>query len=191
MKKWKLYGTFLMITTCLSACFNTRKPDLPNSTTSWISPNEPMILLSNFQKATAELNLNNYQRCFSPSLQFIADRNATGNNTGVFQSWTIIEELEYIKNLNKKTIQTSANSLKFSGGITNFLTADSLEYTADYELELFHQDSTFNRFNFKGKAILALRRNSSNEWAISRWQDNRRSNAEPCWTDVKLHFIAP
>jgi hypothetical protein len=174
----------------LTSCFNTREPALPSSTTSWISPNEPLILIENFQKATAELNLNNYERCLNRYFIFSADPNVKGNNTGVFQRWTLLEELEYMKNISKKTLQVSANRLQFSNVVTNFITADSVEYNASYELQLYHQDSTFANYTFKGRCILALKRNSSNEWAISRWQDNKNTTS-PAWTELKQHFIAP
>ncbi|SFC38321.1 hypothetical protein SAMN05421780_10551 [Flexibacter flexilis DSM 6793] len=184
-------GIYISILCGLAACFNTREPAQPSSATSWISPTEQSILLDNFKKSVLELNLNNYERCLNKYLIFSPDRNLSGNNTGVFQTWTTVEELEYLKNLKARTVQTGANAFTFSNEQTNFLTADSLEYTANYNLFVYHQDSSYTATHFVGKCILSMHRNSSSEWAISRWQDNRTDAQTPCWTDLKQHFISP
>ncbi len=176
----------------LSSCFALREPAVPTATTSWISPTEPDVLLDNFRQAITTLNLVNYERCFrNPGFRYVPDPSVSGQNVGIFQRWTIQEELEYLKNLRNNGTTLSNNRLELSNPRQIFLNADSLEYTATYSLQMYHADTSFNKFQFQGNVLLTLVRNRSNEWAIRNWQDTKGSSNPFCWTDLKQHFVSP
>lgn len=187
-------ATLLMLVAVvvLPGCFTLREPAQPTASTGWTSPTEPDVLLENFRQAVRELNLVNYERCLKPmgTFRFVADPTTSGQNVGIFQRWTLQEELEYIKNLRNKSTNTAANNLTLQGGRRNFLNADSLEITSNYSLSIFHTDTSYNRFQFEGTLIMTLVRGRNNEWAIRNWQDNR-SGSLPCWTDLKQVFVIP
>jgi hypothetical protein len=176
---------------CLCACFQLREPAAPTALTSWTSPSEPDILLDNYKQAITTLNLVNYERCFKKDgFKFTPDPTVSGQNVGIFQRWTIQEELEYLKNLRNNGSNTGNNRLDFSNTKRIFLSVDSLEFNATYNLQLYHSDTSFNNYQFQGNLILTMVRNRSNEWAIRTWQDNKNGNGL-CWTDLKQYFVSP
>lgn len=174
----------------LSGCFAVREPAAPNTSGEWNPPSEPQILIENLRKAFNGLNLINYERCFAKTgFSFVAEPTVAGNSIGVFARWTLVEELEYVKNLRNRSNLSIANDLTLSNVRTNFLTGDSIEYNATYSIRLNHLDSTFGKYNFAGNLIFTMRRNDNNEWIIRRWQDNQTSG--PCWSEIKQRFIVP
>lgn len=175
----------------LTGCFTLREPDLPTATTSWNTPTEPDVLLDNFRLAITELNVVNYERCLKPELfRFTADPTISGQSVGIFQRWTIQEELEYVKNINAKRAAVGNNRLQFVGARRNFLTADSLEITSGYQLSVYHTDTSFSQFQYEGNMIMTLVRGRNNEWSIRSWQDTKTGTL-PCWTELKAYFVVP
>jgi hypothetical protein len=175
----------------LSACFNERSPKLPEENTSWITPTEPNILLENFRKAVVNLDFNNYQRCLAIDIfSFRADQTIMANNLGLFSNWNWDSETQYINNLNRAALPANANnSLIFSNSRIINVNPDSLEYTADYALGLYHQDTTFKSVNFSGLLSFTMKRNRQNEWQIVTWQDNK-TKSTACWTELRQYFFA-
>ena len=193
--KWfkviQFWGLCLVMSGLLNGCFTLREPDLPTATTSWNTPTEPDVLLDNFRLAITELNVVNYERCLKPELfRFTADPTISGQSVGIFQRWTIQEELEYVKNINAKRATVGNNRLQFNGARRNFLTADSLEITSGYQLSVYHTDTSFSQFQFEGNMIMTLVRGRNNEWSIRSWQDTK-TGMLPCWTELKAYFVVP
>lgn len=188
----------MAITFCLTmallagGCFNVREPEAAAPSTlnsDWNSPVQPDILIQNFIDAVTTLNTGNYERCFNRDLfTFTADPAIAQNNQGLFAQWDFIEEIEYLKNLQEQSVQTDNNTLVFSQIQRNFINPDSVEYQANYNLEIFHQNATFNFFTFEGNILFIMRRNDNNEWEITRWRDNK-TGTNPCWTELKEHFF--
>jgi hypothetical protein len=172
----------------IAACFRVRQPEPPITQSDWNTPIEPAILIENFRKSVVTLNLNNYERCFASGVfRFLPDPTVARNNTGLFSRWTLQEELEYMKNIQAVSLQVNGNQFQLSNIRNNFITIDSVEYIADYNLTVFHQDTSYKNFSFNGNMIVYLRRNLFNEWEIAQWQD--QSNSEkPCWTELKEKF---
>ena len=183
----------LLLLLLATACFELRTPELPAPTEGrWTPPTSPDILLENFRQATATLNLTNYERCFdAATFQFMPDPTVLGNNVGIFRTWSLIDEIEYLKNVREAsaTNATTRNLLTLERlGADTYLTPDSLLYVARYTLRIDHQDEEqLPYFTFEGNMQLTLRFRN-NEWAISQWQDNQ-STTVPCWTKLKEHFI--
>lgn len=176
----------------LVSCFNERSPKKPEENTGWISPTEPSILIENLQRAVATLNLNNYRRCLLPEqFRFRADPNLAANNLGLFASWSWDNENQFFNNLTLFSQPVNpGNSLAFSNVRIVNANPDSLEYTADYNLSIYHQDTRFQAVTFAGLASFQMKRNRQNEWQIVSWQDNK-TRENPCWTELRQHFFAP
>jgi hypothetical protein len=174
----------------LCACFTAREPLAPGGNTTWITPTEPDILMNNFSKAVIGFDIINYTRCMKTAhFNFEADPTIKANNIGLFGSWTWDQEWQYINNLVNRRANSGSNNLNFiAPRIINF-SADSLEYTAPYELLLFHSDTSFAHNFFKGQISLIIVRNRNNEWEISSWTDLKNSESK-CWTELKQHFFS-
>jgi len=187
---------FFLLLICLfmvlTGCFNEREPKKPDENTSWITPTEPNILLDNLRKAVSTLDLNNYKRCFeSEKFRFTADQTIAANNLGLFSNWTWDTENQYFNNLKVSASPLNANNNLnlINSRIINF-SPDSLEFTSDYSLSLYHQDTSFASVNFSGLLSFQMKRNRQNEWQIVVWQDNK-TKPTPCWTELRQHFFAP
>lgn len=175
-----------------AACFNVREPAAPQSSGGdWTPPTEPDILMQNFSRAVATVNITNYERCFNgPNYSFVPDPTVAVSSQAIFSRWTIVEEVEYLKNVSLATNGSARNTLQFLSPQKQFITVDSLEYQSNYELMLYTADENFATNRIRGRAIFFLKRKPNTEWVISRWQDSR-TGTEPCFSDVKRHFIAP
>ena len=174
----------------LSACFRTRDPEPPLSASDFSPPNQPEILLSNFTAAVTHLNVANYERCFVRSgFIFNPDPRVARNNQGIFTNWTLQpSELDVIRNLDRVKDGISQNKLAFANPRTNNINADSVEYTADYRLQIQHLDTTYRRYIFTGNLVFSMTRDSENEWRIGRWRD-AANDSSASWTELKQHFV--
>lgn len=183
---------YLMIMSVITSCFNERSPKKPEENTDWLSPTEPSILIENLQKAISTLNLNNYRRCIaSENFRFKADPTLTANNLGLFNAWTWDNETQYFNNLTQASKPINANnSLQLINTRIINISSDSLELTADYNLSIYHQDTSFQSVTFAGLLSFQMKRNRQNEWQIASWQDNK-TKSTPCWTELRQHFFAP
>lgn len=174
-----------------SGCFTERSPKNPDENTSWVSPTEPTILLENLKKAFSSLDINNYRRCFLVErFNFQADPNILTNNIGLFSNWMWDNEYQYFINLTRAAtpINNSNQLLFINSRIINHST-DSLEFTADYESSIYHQDTSFKAVSFAGLVSFQMKRNRQNEWQIVRWQDNK-TKSNPCFSELRQHFFA-
>jgi hypothetical protein len=183
---------FCGILILLMGCFNERVPGKPEENTGWISPTEPNVLLDNLKKAVSSLDLNNYKRCFKEeNFVFKADPNIAANNLGFFSNWTWETENQYFNNLRQASLPPSGNNaLNFTNTRLINFNPDSLEFTADYSLSIYHQDKKFEPVNFVGLLSFQMKRNRQNEWQIIVWQDNK-TKTTACWTELRQHFLAP
>jgi len=176
----------------LSACFSERSPKKPDENTNWISPTEPNILLDNLKKAVSSLDFNNYRRCLAvEKFSFKADQTIAANNLGLFSNWVWDTETQFFNNLRQASTPINGNNnLNLSNNRFINFNPDSLEFTADYSLSIYHQDTSFKSVNFSGLLSFQMKRNRQNEWQIITWQDNKNKSSA-CWTELRQHFFAP
>jgi hypothetical protein len=187
---FRIHILFLIL--LLSACFNERSPKKPDENTNWISPTEPNILLENLKKAVSTLDFNNYRRCLAvEKFSFKADQTIAANNLGLFSNWVWDTETQFFNNLRQASTPINGNNnLNFSNNRFINFNPDSLEFTADYSLSIYHQDTSFKAVNFSGLLSFQMKRNRQNEWQIISWQDNK-NKPNACWTELRQHFFAP
>jgi hypothetical protein len=179
----------ILVATLLAGCFTKRDPEPPLSASEFAPPNQPEIVLTNLTAAVTKLNVANFERCFvTNNYLFYPDPGVAANNIGLFSNWALQpSELDVIRNLDRAKDGTSLNKLVFSNARTNNINADSVEYTADYRLQMQHKDTTFQQYVFTGNLIFSMHRNADNEYRIARWRDTK-TNPGPCWTELKQHF---
>jgi hypothetical protein len=148
--------------------------------------------MDNFKKAISRLDINNYKRCLaSDQFSFRADPSIMANNLGLFSKWNWDNENQFFNNLIVAAQPINANNNLALNNIRIInLNLDSLEYTADYALSIYHQDTSFKAVSFAGLLSFQMKRNRQNEWQIVSWQDNK-TKPGPCWTELKQHFFAP
>lgn len=183
-------STAFIIAVALTSCFSERSPKQPDENSGWISPTEPSILLENLKKAVTTLDQNNYRRCIATEkFRFSADPTILANNLGLFSLWDWDNEIQYTNNLNVAAAPYSKNnSLSFLNPRTQNYSIDSLEFTANYALALYHQDTSLPSVNFTGVMVLKMKRNRQNEWQISKWEDVKTPD-QTCWTELRQHFF--
>jgi hypothetical protein len=176
-----------------SSCFNVREPAQPTSSSSYISPTEPSVLLQNLKEAYLTLNADNFIRCFNEDKFKFLPEPTVPSAFSTFSNWTLRkEERDVIINIRNRTTSSALNRLDFTDVQQNYLTPDSLEYNALYQLQLYNSDTIINSSNLIGRIRLIMVRNkASNEWRINTWQDNRTDSQFPCWTQLKQRFVAP
>lgn len=189
-QRFKLFIFLLLVALGTSSCFSERSPKPPDENSGWVSPTEPSILLENLKKAVTSLDQNNYRRCIaSEKFRFKADPTILANNLGLFSIWNWDNEVQYINNLNVAATPASKNnSLTFQNTRTQNYSIDSVEFTANYSLALYHQDTSFSQVNFAGVMVLKMKRNRQNEWQISTWEDVK-TDPQACWTELRQHFF--
>lgn len=185
---WSGFALLLLILPMV-ACFDVRSPEKPDDATGWISPTEVIILTDNLSKSLSTLNLNNYRRCLNADkFVFLADPDIATTNQGMFAGWNWDKENQFFNNLLLASRPVSAsNSFLLSNVRSNNIGVDSVEFTADYQMAVYHQDTAFKPVNFSGLLTFQLKRNSQNEWQIVQWRDNKINN-NSCLSDLKQHF---
>ena len=183
---------FFWMLLLLASCFSERSPEKPADNTGWLSPTEVNILTDNLSRSIATLNLNNYRRCLAADkFLFFADPTIAANNQGLFSAWNWDKENQFFNNLLVAAQPlSSGNSFVLSNIRNNNFGADSLELAADYQMAVYHQDTSYRAVNFRGLLTLQLKRNAQNEWQIMQWRDNKSETA-PCLSELKQHFFAP
>lgn len=185
-----LHSFFCLLLLLMASCFEVRSPEKPADATGWISPTEIPILTENLSKSLVTLNLNNYRRCLqADNFVFFADPDIAAINQGMFSGWTWDKENQFFNNLMlaSRPVSTS-NSFLLSNLRSNNIGVDSVELAADYQLAIFHQDTSFKPVNFRGLLTFQLKRNAQNEWQIVQWRDNK-VNGNTCLSELKQHFF--
>ncbi len=184
MKKTFFY---CLILSHLSACFQTRNVEPPDSLGSdWVSPTNYEQLLQNFKKAVQNGNEQNYIRCLSSAnYHFSPTAAAYNGNESVWQNWLTENEKVYLLNI-RSAVASIGNGLEMSVVDVQTSSPDSVKYIADYTLTLPFKDSTVCKV-YKGQMILTLKLNASNEWEMQRWTDVE-THRDSAWSNLKLRF---
>jgi len=183
-----VYCAFLAV--LLQGCFTTRTPEPPlqnNANSDWIAPTDYNILLLNFKNSITHLNTQNYLRCIGDTFTYVPAQIRDNSGYLIFQKWSKNDEKTYFDNLAAKAVTLSANQLQLKNTDQQFIGSDTVKYSADYQLEIQHNDSTFTQ-TMKGQLNLTLHRNSEGLWRIIKWQDAEKSK-DSSWTLLKMRFI--
>lgn len=174
----------------LQGCFATRTPEPPlqnNTYSDWVAPTDYNILLLNFKNSITQMNTQNYLRCIGDTFQYSPTQVRDNSAYLIFQKWTKNDEKTYFENLTAKSQNLSTNFFQLKNTDQQFIGSDTVKYTADYHLELHHNDSAFTK-TIKGQLNFTLHKNSEGLWRIIKWQDTEKAK-DSSWTSLKMRFI--
>lgn len=184
------YLYYAVLAVLLQGCFATRTPEPPlqnNTNSDWIAPTDYNVLLLNFKNSIRQLNTQNYLRCIGDTFQYIPTQIRDNSAYLIFEKWSKNDEKTYFDNLYAKSQTLSNHLLQLKNADQQFVSSDTVKYTADYELEIQHNDTTFTK-TFKGQMNLTLHRNSEGLWRIIKWQDTEKAK-DSSWTLLKMRFL--
>lgn len=188
--KTKYSVIIIIISILMSGCFRVRTPEPPdNQGTSWNPPTSPDLLLSNFMMAFQSMNVQNYSRCFSEqSYRFSPTPTWYNGHESIWQNWSINDERTYLNNV-KSNLKTGAVvQLFWEEALFQNLSADSVNYTANYRMAVAHKDTTLSDA-FHGKITLKMKLNpAGNIWEITEWAD-LEVYPDSAWSKLKLTYI--
>lgn len=185
-----LLGAITILALWLLGCFRVRTPEPPDTAgASWTPPTSPDILLSNFGIALQSANVQNYARCFSEQYyKFTPTPFWQNGHENIWQNWGINDEKTYFNNVKTDIKAGSVIILKLNDPLFQNLSADSVNYTATYQLEVPLKD-TMERNFFHGKIILKMKLNpAGNVWEIAEWQD-LEIHPDSAWSRLKINYI--
>lgn len=188
IRRGYIYLAFLV--SVLQGCFTTRTPEPPiqnNPNSDWIAPTDYNILLMNFKNSITQLNTQNYLRCIGDTFEYVPAQIRDNSGYLIFQKWTKNDEKTYFDNLYAKSQNLSAHQLQLKNADQQFIGSDTVKYTADYQLEIQHNDSSFTKL-IKGQLNFTLHRNQEGLWRILKWQDVEKAK-DSSWTLLKMRFL--
>jgi hypothetical protein len=186
----KILPLILLLNIYCCDIFKTRDPEEPSQAKSnFLPPTSPEILLSNLKNSISEKNSINYIQCLSnktsSSFTFIPPPDVRNKFLSVFIDWDIESEKSYFENIKTHIQSTSKSELLLTG---NYLLTqtDSVIYNADYSLTFIHDIAAIPQ-TIKGNLQFNISRDQNNNWAITKWIDNRINN-QYCWSEFKVQF---
>jgi hypothetical protein len=181
----------------LTACnlLNTREPEKPSeSSSSFVPPTSPNIVIDNLTNAIRERNTENYIRCFVDSTfsqlrySFQAAQSAQNAYGSLFRDWTLSSEQTYFQNMRSNVLSGSETSLILTDARFESIQADSAVYTATYTLLIQHNVQDIPQKQAQGTLLFVLSLDRNNNWAIHRWMDYNKTGDNFSWSDFKARF---
>lgn len=170
--------------------FDLRDPEEPaQSRSNFIEPFSPEDVPENLKSAFYYGNTNNYKRCLlSETYVFIASPELQNE----IPNLNLEQDVSSFDGLNRDiefklgdVVSREAIILDWTGiSVVNQI--DSVEWKADYTLQIPNIGSTDYSKYIQGKIILNLKR-VDNLWYISRWRDYSVSSSY-CWSQLKQRF---
>ena len=179
----------------LSACglLETREPQPPSQTSStFIPPTSPSIVLDNLVSAIRERNTDNYIRCLVDSsfsdkrFSFVPTQEAQSQYFTVFNSWSPSAERGYFENLKSLTPSTATTLLFFSNQKFESVQSDSALFSATYDLVFQHNVSGVPQ-EAKGALQFYMATDRNRLWMIYRWVD-LKTGSDFSWSEMKGRF---
>ena len=173
----------------------TRDPEKPSeSSSSFVPPTSPNIVIDNLTNAIRERNTENYIRCFVDSTfsqlrySFQAAQSAQTAYGPVFHEWDLSSEQNYFQNMCSKVPTGGESTLILTGAQFESIQADSAVYSATYTLVIQHTEKDIQEQQAEGTILLMLSLDRNNNWAIHRWMDYNKSGNDFSWSDFKARF---
>ena len=185
---------YLLMMTMTSGCslFEPREPEHPSqSSSAFLPPTTPEIVIANLQSSIAQRNVQNYINCLDSSrtrrpFTFAPSGDASAQYPTVFSSWTYTEEDDYMSNLVSKAIPGGFSSLLLTQTSLPIIYADSVIYSYDYTFTFQHTEPGFPA-TARGNLQFALGADNSNFWYIYRWTDSK-TTPDITWSGFKGKF---
>ncbi len=169
--------------------FQTRTAQPPNQSRSDYQPPVTVDdLISNFENAIIDLNVQNYVASFSDSnftnqiYHFYPSNQAVSLYPVLSENWGVQKENQYFNSLTTKVKSNAKITISLNEISRNTL-ADSVIYTASYVLNIPFSDPNTQE-NYQGDLTFKMVRDSRSFWVIYFWQDNKNTSL-PSWSELK------
>jgi len=174
--------------------FQTRTPEPPKRAQgTFVLPHSPGIVFANLRNAMVELNVVNYERCFTDSarsgrrFRFIPEAAVANTNPGIFSRWSAKEERDYFARMRNPLPADSIFSLRLDS-LQTFVDSDSAIFLQRYELIARHQRQASGvPRRVSGEGRFWLSRDQFGDWSIYRWADFSSGGAFT-WSTLKAAF---
>jgi len=192
----------LMIITILSAgCiknpFATRTGEDPAGTTgTWETPATPEVVLINLLYAYTELNIQNFQLCFSDDFVFSASEDSieaiSEGNGYLFTYWTKDVEVAATENIFSTYTDSSQSLALILSQSSDYPDSigDSLAVMyRNYIIRIISTDSLGTDTTLiEGLASFSASKTLFNWWSIYMWSELPSSGTETSWADFKAGY---
>lgn len=158
---------------------------------NFVPPTSPDLVITNFQSAIIERNINNYISCFVDSnfsarrFQYTADATSIAQYP-IFRFWNLNNERYYFTSLASLTPNQSISNLLLSNIIFS-PSSDTAVFDADYVVRFEHTKQNVPRI-FQGKLRFVMASDSRNLWSIHNWTDFKRNDSDTTWSILKANF---
>jgi hypothetical protein len=195
----RLYPLALILLPLFSSCtiFTTRTPEPPDTRrSSFQPPTSSQVVLSNFQSAVREKNIENFIQCFvagdSGTAQqrytFEPSAEAAARFASVFIGWNVVKERQSFTAFTAQIPMTAAPTLQFANDRFELMSPDSVVYVADYTLRPNAQRTSIDAV-YAGRLRFTIVSFATGFWAIRRWSDQTVAQATSAsWSVVKAQF---
>lgn len=186
-----------MVITVGCELFTTRDPEQPDvGDSGYIPPNEPDILLLNFENSIRNLNSDNYYKCFYEEIgdkpfkyKFFPASSALASYPSLFDDWDIEFERRLINRLSSQ-FGTEKIQISFPNRKPILETPDSAIFSADYILTLPEKNLS-QIIDFRGRIQLTMVSKSNGLWYIVSWFDYQSSDGDietKTWSFLKAIY---
>lgn len=187
---------FVILLILMSSCSPRVAEPPTGSSSSFLPPTSPTVVISNFRNAFIDRNAENFVMCladtsgrtsipyrFEPSAE-IAARFST-----LFVRWTIQSERQALLSLFSRIPAGVSPSLDFLNSSVAFSSPDSFVYVTDYQIMASHGLTSLPEA-IAGTMVLTVVPEATGLWSISRWSDARRSgdSLENTWSLLKAQL---
>jgi hypothetical protein len=191
---FKKLSLIIICSVIISGCdiFNTRSAEQPTQPKSDFVPAiTEDYLIQNLIFALKDKDVTNYIACLSDTsftskkFHFIPSNEAVSTYP-TLMDWDKRNEEQYFTNMSVKVNSNSQIVLTLNESTRNNF-GDSTFYTASYTLNLpiVNSNSDVTPVIYEGTLTFKMVRDSRSVWSIYSWQDNKTTNTNPSWSDLK------
>jgi len=188
---------YLIITACAKNPFSTRDTESPlGSTGTWETPQSPEIVIRNLLFAYNEMNIANYQLCFSRNFVFSSPEDsidaANSGRPDLFADWDMQAEIGTAANI--FTTFSGADSLSlylsFSSTQPDLVEDSTAIIYRNYILRIIagHNGGEVDTLTAQGRATFHLAQEQLYWWTVQWWEDKPISAGAYDWGDFKAEY---
>ncbi len=199
MRKAAIFLIVLALTfsACIKSPFGTRDSQEPaGSSGTWETPATPEVLILNFLFAYNEMNIQNYQLCFSDDFRFSSTQDsieAEGEGNGyLYRYWDKAAEVSAAENTfatfaaeNRHLDLILSPSTDYPDSIGDSLAVLYRDYIVRIvDIDSLSADTTL----IEGLASFSVSRSLFNWWSVYLWKEIPVSGSDYNWADFKAEY---
>lgn len=181
---------FILFLICLLVVgcdvFSTRTPEQPSDNNSvFIPPTEPYLVISNFEDAIKNKNLDNYLKCFNnTNFKFFPSQLAS-SYFSIFSNWSYEQERQYFNSLNINILHGSSPMLNWYEKQPIFENLDSAVFESLYKINFEFNDKSIPT-EYHGKIRLVMKLDKNGLWNINSWYDYNNTQQDSTYNSWSM-----